>query len=427
MPVMKKTICLAAILALGLAMNGFAANKDGLRVGAALRVVTPNPLLPVSGGIGEPEPVTKQIGDLFARAMVLEKGDTRVAIVGMDFLGWPGVLGDRIRAKVKDIPAENILIGVTHTHSAPDAYAFADEQGRHGADLKYLDWVCQQAADAINEAVSKLEPAVLKSAVGNAEGKIAYNYYAPQLYDPRCGVIQALATKGKNKGKPILTMVNYASHPEVIGNDQGILSPDFCGPLYDRIEAATGGMAMYMNGAQGGMVTADCRGPNGDVQTWEECVRIGELLANEALRIVEKAPVQEDPALYCASKVITFPLDSPLLRAVLEHSPLGYSFNADNTVSTRLNLINLGTAQMLTIPGEALPNIGFYVKRHMPTKQSFLLGLTNDAFGYMLAKVDWNSFKRYDYISRTGLGEMTGEIYMEQALALVEASPKPDK
>jgi hypothetical protein len=96
-------------------------------------------------------------------------------------------------------------------------------------------------------------------------------------------------------------------------------------------------------------------------------------------------------------------------------------------VSTRLNLINLGTAQMLTIPGEALPNIGFYVKRHMPTKQSFLLGLTNDAFGYMLAKVDWNSFKRYDYISRTGLGEMTGEIYMEQALALVEASPKPDK
>lgn len=56
-------------------------------------------------------------------------------------------------------------------------------------------------AEAINEAVKKLEPASLKIAVGEAKGKIAYNYYAPELYDPRCGVIiQAIAESGKNKG-----------------------------------------------------------------------------------------------------------------------------------------------------------------------------------------------------------------------------------
>ena len=44
-------------------------------------------------------------------------------------------------------------------------------------------------------------------------------------------------------------------------------------------------------------------------------------------------------------------------------------------------------------------------------------------FGYMLAKVDYQSFKRYEYVTRTSLGEMTAEIYMEQALKLVKESP----
>jgi hypothetical protein len=91
-----------------------------------------------------------------------------------------------------------------------------------------------------------------------------------------------------------------------------------------------------------------------------------------------------------------------------------------------VNLINLGTAQILTIPGEALPNIGFYLKRKMQGEQNLLFGLTNDAFGYILTKVDFNSFPRYDYVSRTSLGEMTGEILIEKSLQLVRDSPKPD-
>jgi len=71
---------------------------------------------------------------------------------------------------------------------------------------------------------------------------------------------------------------------------------------------------------------------------------------------------------------------------------------------------------VLTIPGEALPNIGFFIKRKMNTNHPFLFGLTNDAFGYMLTRVDFNSFKRYDYVSRTSLGEMTGEIYINETL-----------
>src|SRR5438477_11980016 len=146
-------------------------------------------------------------------------------------------------------------------------------------------------AEAINEAASKLKPAILKIATDEAKGKIAYNYYAEQLYDPRCHVIQAIGADGK----PFATLVNYAIHPEVLGSDAGILAPDLIGPLYDRIREKGGGTGIFMNSAQGGMVTADKRGPIGkDLRTRAACLRIGTLLADEALRIAQSAPEQKN-------------------------------------------------------------------------------------------------------------------------------------
>ncbi len=408
---------------------GFNTNSQTFRAGAAVRVITPDPLLPVSGGIGTPKPATIKQGDLYVRALVLEKGSTRVAIVNIDNLGWPAALGNKSRALIKGIPPENILIGATHTHSGPDAYGFPDEKGKSNADLKYLDWCVQQVADAVNEALKKMEPASLKTAVGEAKGKIAYNYYAPDLYDPRCGIIQPIATTGKNAGKAIATLVNYAIHPEVIGSKQGILSPDLCGPLYDRIEEKTGGVALFMNGAQGGMVTADTRiDEHTEANHWAECGRIGRLLADEALRIIAEAPVQTNPGLYCVAKTIRFPIESPVMKYILANSPLKLAGDNPNMdyATTQLNLVNIGSAQVLTIPGEALPNIGYYVKRKMKTQQAFLFGLTNDAFGYMLTKEDFNSFKRYEYVSRTSLGEMTGEVYINEALKCISENPGAD-
>ncbi len=394
------------------------------RAAIAVRNVTPDPLLPVSGGVGPSHPTTRKAGELTARALVLENDGTRVALVSVDFLGFPAVLGDKVRARVSGIPATNILIGATHTHSAPDCYGFPDETGRTGADLKYLEWVCARTAEAINEAVARLAPAAVKIATGEARGRIAYNYYAEQLYDPRCHVIQVLDPAGR----PVATLVNYAIHPEVLGSRQGILSPDLVGPLYDRLAEAGGGTGIFLNSAQGGMVTADNRRPDGrEVNDWSECERIGRLLADEALRLVADAPVQKNPRLQCFARTLEFPVDSPLLLAVMRASPLGFRPVRERHVATMLNLVNLGNAQLLTIPGEALPNIGYYLKRKMAGEHNLLLGLTNDAFGYILTKEDWGSFKRYDYITRTCLGELTGEIYVREALHLVADCPPPER
>jgi len=405
---------------------------ESLKVGAAVNSITPNPLLPVSGGFGPSRPVKEKRGELTTRAVVFQHGETMVAVVSVDLLGFPSVLADRVRKQVSRIPAENILVAATHNHSGPDCYAFPDGKGGHTGDLEYMDSVCNESAAAINAAIDNLKPAKLRIATGEAKGKIAYNYYAPDLYDRRMSVIQAIG----EDDKPIVTLVNYAIHPEVLGPGVGILSPDLVGPLCDTIESNTGGKAIFVNGALGGMITADNRdldrpsdaqrGYWKDDRTWDECLRIGKTMADEALRIIKDAPLQNDPGLVCASVEMTVPVDSEDLWGVVKYSPLKYPHNDDDqTISTQVNLVSLGNAQILTIPGEALPNIGFYLKRKMKGSHNLLFGLTNDAFGYIMTEVDFQSFSRYDYISEVSLGEMTGEILIETALDLVSKSEKP--
>ncbi len=408
--------------ALVLALSLTSLVHASFRAGIDTRVVTPDPLLPVSGGIGASRPTTIKQGDLTVRALVLDQDGTRVAFVSVDFLGFPKVLGDRVRALVPSMPGTNILIGATHTHSGPDCYGFPDGKGGMACDLPYLDRMVKDTAAAILGAIEHLQPAGMRIASGDAKGRIAYNYYAPDLYDPRCSVIQCVGADGR----PFATLVNYAIHPEVIGSSRGICSPDLIGPLYDQISASGGGTGIFMNSAQGGMVTADNRRTGGgEANDWAECGRIGKLLADEALRIVATAPVEADPPLQVYARTLKFPVESPRLLAILKASPLGYKTDAEGRVSTTLNVVNLGKAQIVSIPGEALPNIGYYLKRKLRGNPNLLFGLTNDAFGYILTRVDWGSFERYSYVTQTSLGERTGEILIDEVLKFVGELPAP--
>src|SRR5262245_54316734 len=74
-----KTVMHFRILLFALLLAASSLAQD-FRSAIALRIVTPDPLLPVSGGIGASHPTTRTLGDLTVRALVLERGETRVAI-----------------------------------------------------------------------------------------------------------------------------------------------------------------------------------------------------------------------------------------------------------------------------------------------------------------------------------------------------------
>jgi hypothetical protein len=183
------------------------------------------------------------------------------------------------------------------------------------------------------------------------------------------------------------------------------------------------------------MVTADnrdleaiadpVRGVWKDVGTWEECERIGQTMADEALRIIAGSDTDTAPDVTARVRNVSFPVESDDLWAVVTLSPLRYAHDeATRTITARLAMVDVGKARILTIPGEALPNIGAYLKRKAGP-QTFLFGLTNDAFGYILTEVDFLAFPRYQYVSRVSLGERTGTILVDNLLDMADELPRP--
>ena len=59
---------------LGASLNATAVRGE-IQVGTGVRIITPDPLLPVSGGLGPTVPVKEKRGELTVRAVVFRRGD----------------------------------------------------------------------------------------------------------------------------------------------------------------------------------------------------------------------------------------------------------------------------------------------------------------------------------------------------------------
>src|SRR2546423_7817238 len=95
-------------------------NQGVFRAGAATSNITPDIGGLIVGGF-HPEPSKHVHDELQARCLVLDNGETRMAIVVCDSLGLARDVCDAARSIVhaeNAIPEENIFIAATHTHSA---------------------------------------------------------------------------------------------------------------------------------------------------------------------------------------------------------------------------------------------------------------------------------------------------------------------
>ena len=218
-------------------MSGVSTAHADIQAGAAVRVITPEKYLPISGGMGVPKPSREKRGELTARAIVFRKGEVSVAVVALDLLGFPSVLGDRVRAKVPPHPGGEHPDRLDPHPQRPGLLRLPRRPRRaHRRPVLYrLRLRPGRPRPSTRRSIASSRPAI-KIATGEAHGKIAYNYYAPDLYDRRMSVIQAVSPEGK----PIATLVNYAVHPEVLGNGVGIISPDLVGPMCEQIESQSG-------------------------------------------------------------------------------------------------------------------------------------------------------------------------------------------
>ena len=151
-----------------------------LRVGAAAVVINPPPGTPLAGYYSQRGTKTV-LDDIYAKAIVLEVGDTRAALVVCDLISLPRHVVTEARRQVEaatGIPAAHVMLSATHTHTGPvlARESALDELVGATSDLgrRYTDKLPELIARSVAEANRKLAPARASAAVGKEEG-ISFN------------------------------------------------------------------------------------------------------------------------------------------------------------------------------------------------------------------------------------------------------------
>ena len=144
-----------------------AAASAALKAGVASVDITP-PLgkyrVLSSGKIG-----TSVRDPLYAKALVLEDGDTRVAIVSLDLTyAFPPEMFDPYRASLKrDAGIDFVVLNASHDHNAPESF-WDTAQVTSDAELRDMPWN--------TEAMNKIYDAIMKAHASAGPVRIGFGY-----------------------------------------------------------------------------------------------------------------------------------------------------------------------------------------------------------------------------------------------------------
>ena len=149
--------------------------------------------------------------DLQATALVLERGETTLAVVSLDLMVISDAFTRQVRETVEaetGIPPANVMVACTHTHNAP---ASGGLLGVGEVDPFYEQWAARQAASAIILAWRNRESADL-SAAGTNLPKLTFNRTRENgPVDPRLTTLRV----NRTNGSPLAMVVNFQAHPTV--------------------------------------------------------------------------------------------------------------------------------------------------------------------------------------------------------------------
>jgi neutral ceramidase len=225
-----------------------------LKVGWAKVNITPASPTPTAGyGNRRGRPYTAVHDSVYIRAMVIDNGVTKAAIIAADLLIVPPTVIKLLQSRLteKEIPFDNIYFGATHSHNSVGGWG----TGISGLFFsgKYNEKTVENLADAIFQAIvqakAKLEPAKLtymesidtidiRNRLVGEEGGI----------DPEIRSAAFVTASGQ---KAILS--SFAAHSTVLNSKNIVLSRDYPGMLVDSLEKGRYNFAMYMAGAVGSM------------------------------------------------------------------------------------------------------------------------------------------------------------------------------
>ena len=402
---------------------------------------------------------------LHAKAIVVQQGEQRAALVFCDLIGISLDVSKRARklaSQKTGIPASNILIAATHSHTGPLYFGALRKHfhdlavAKHGHDphekTDYPAALVEKLVGVIVEAKAAARP--VRFEAGTAEqrglsfnrrfhmkdGSVRFNpgVLNPNIVrpagpiDPEVGI---LLVRDDATGRPVAALVNFALHLDTVGGTlYGADYPFFLEQSLRR-ELGEEFVLLFGNGACGDInhidISRETRLKTETIgRTLAETVRAAlprlQPVAGPALavrRTTVNAPVQRytpaqiDQARKDMLKVGTPEL--PFLKQVEAYKIMALELRGGDTIPLEVQAFRLGDDVVLAgLPGEVFVDLGLAIKRASPFRTTLLVELCNDAPGYIPTKQAFSEGSYETVNSRIASGG--GEKLVEAAVRLLE-------
>ncbi len=467
-----RTVSVPAALVCGLALlagvsRSVPAAEATLRLGAARESINAPPGIGLSGYY-HPRGNEGVLDELQAKAMVLDDGNRRAAVVVCDLIAMPKWLVDEVRAEVErvtGIPGAHVMLAATHTHTAPvlrrdSSRDVADRADSPSAE-EYGRKLPGRIAKAVADAHARRTPVRLLVAKGSEarlshnrrwwmrDGSVGWNpgKLNPELVrpagpiDPEIGILHAL-TAGE-RGTPVLTFVNFAMHPDTTGGTR--LSADYPGALARALALYQGpeALTLFANGTCGNLNHLDFRW-GGPQTSPAEANRLGIILAGAVLRAwPDLKPATDAPSLRVLTETVALPL-APHTAEELEQARIDVRSATDATregfmrlvrgqrvldvaaregrpLEVEMQVISLGREMAwVAWPGEIFVELGLSVKAASPFPHTYHVELANGTIGYIPNKSAWPEGNYEVESARVAMG--AGERLVAIALRLLRTA-----
>ena len=419
----------AALCATGLMSAAQAEPAEPLRAGAHAIDITPSKFPVTVNGMFTARQATKAHDRLHARCLVLAAGKTRIAIVVVDNCLMPRPLLDKAKAlaaKKTGIPAANILISATHTHSAPATV------GALGcpADAAYVKYLPGRIAEGIQLAAANLTPARAGYAVIDAPqytrcrrwilrpdkvrsdpfGKRTVRammhpgHQNPAFTGPAGPIdpdLSILAVQSA-RGRPIALLANYSMH--YYGSP--MLSADYFGLFARKVEQVLG-----PKGPGPPFVGIMSQGTSGDLHYMDysqpkkraNMAAYADALANLACEAYKRVKYQDKVPLVMREKKLTLQVRKPdaarlaWARKIIAEMEKGKKYGTYQRVYSReqihlhespirelkLQALRIGEVGIVAMPCEVFGITGLKIKARSPLVPTINFELANGAAGYI--------------------------------------------
>jgi neutral ceramidase len=375
---------------------------------------------------------------LYAKALVMERGETLIAIVVVDICAMARDFVDDVKSEIEKktgIPPGNILLSSTHTHAAGSIESLL----MGAADLPYRKKLPGLIVASVIAAKEKLQPArIAAGSVDAPEHVVCRRFFMKDGYiarNPVTGGVDKVKTNPAGdeskidrrvskmdtevgfltvqdlKGKWISIIANYSMH--YVGDwPNGTITADYFGVFSKQLKKEIGAgddfVCMMTNGTSGEANIWDFLAPERyPKQPFEKSGLIGKDLAGKVAAAIHGLAWEENPTLQASYKELTVgvrkpspdeverakaivgkadfehikTIDEDALRKIYAREQI-FLYEYPDTIKSPIQLVRIGSVRIGALAGEFFAETGLALKKESG-KNYFTVTMANGYVGYV--------------------------------------------